>query len=82
MAEHGSSTKYNAGCRCDVCVTGARLRMSDYRRSKGVLPKPVAQHGTRAKYGAGCRCEPCVIANRAYAREHKRRRYGASPREA
>lgn len=78
MAEHGYSTKYNAGCRCDTCITGARLRMSDYRRSKGISPRPVARHGTGAKYAAGCRCEPCTEANRSHARDYKRRRYGAS----
>lgn len=42
MAVHGTGHAYNLGCRCDLCKNANRVRVHDWRRSKGALPKAVS----------------------------------------
>lgn len=75
---HGLPSRYNKGCRCDVCRKGhaermERLRMN--RLDRIAEGDPTVPHGTASCYtNWGCRCEPCREAGAIKSRELKRRR--------
>lgn len=66
-AEHGTTTRYRSGCRCEDCRRENR-RKAIARRARG--PKV---HGSSSSYfNYGCRCQECSEAGRRYRRERKR----------
>lgn len=82
MNEHGTTTAYKRGCRCDICRAASAARQAEYRQRKrdgGPLlpkgPRPIQVHGTRNSYDKyGCRCEPCRDANAFHSRRLAHRR--------
>lgn len=69
--EHGSRSRYCAGCRCEDCTRANReYNRENHRklaRERGIKPR-VAKHGTYSKYRLGCRCDKCMEAHRLYRR--------------
>ena len=56
---HGDPGKYNAGCRCGICVKANRKRMSKLAKDRNKRLHE-APHGTASAYvNWGCRCAPC-----------------------
>ena len=78
-AEHGTSSRYWAGCRCAACraVNAALHHEGRERRSRALATATVA-HGSASTYrNWGCRCEPChqaALAGAALARAARRAR--------
>lgn len=64
---HGTSTAYRNGCRCEECRAGntarhKRLREKRYlAAASGKIPADV-EHGIGAYCNWGCRCPTCVAA--------------------
>lgn len=68
-AEHGTRSRYKAGCSCQPCRDAeAAYQASRYRRQVPVQIRPPmrAAHGTRSRYVAGCLCPACREAERVY----------------
>lgn len=66
---HGTSYRYDLGCRCEECRAAVRLRYED-RKLRG---PPV--HGTDNAYrNYGCRCDECRAAGSAGNRITRLRR--------
>jgi hypothetical protein len=62
-------TRYQAGCRCEVCTTAHRERMRGWATRVAGSPP---EHGTVNAYtNYGCRCGPCKAAQS----EENRRQY-------
>jgi hypothetical protein len=66
MAQHGTPSRYNAGCSCDTCLKGHRERMTAIRARLHATPLPPddPRHGKPSTYSNwGCRCTRCTAAN-------------------
>jgi len=76
-AQHGTPSKYNAGCRCDACTAAHRERTRAWREAVAGLPAVFVPHGLNGYRNYGCRCETCKAAasedNRAYRQRRKRK---------
>ena len=78
---HGTRSKYQRGCRCDLCRAAHRDAARAYARKRGVEPRSerlariAAKHGSVKRYQKGCRCGECKAAKSAAGkREWERRR--------
>jgi hypothetical protein len=71
---HGTTSMYNGGCRCVLCVEAhreyARVIYHRNRRTHGAF---VRVHGHNG-YVRGCRCQACKDGYSAYMKEYRRRR--------
>ena len=66
--QHGTTTGYAYGCRCQPCRTAAEAKRRVVRR-RGIAPDD-SRHGTIDGYiRFACRCEECTSAHVAYQRE-------------
>lgn len=77
-AQHGSITKYTAGCSCDAC----RAANTAYGRSlKGRTPPT---HSVSGYQNYGCRCKVCTRAHRdaIWLLADERKRYPSLQRRA
>jgi hypothetical protein len=78
-ADHGTSSRYDAGCRCAACraANTARYHESTELRRR-TLASAAVTHGSASTYrNWGCRCEPChqaALARAALARAARRAR--------
>ncbi len=78
-ADHGTSSRYDAGCRCAACraANTARYHESTELRRRALAGAAVT-HGSASTYrNWGCRCEPChqaALARGALARAARRAR--------
>ena len=78
-AEHGTPSRYDAGCRCAACraANTARYHESTELRRRA-LASAAVPHGSASTYrNWGCRCEPChqaALARGALARAARRAR--------
>lgn len=63
-AQHGTRSKYQAGCRCDDC---RRANRESQRRLKGRQPP---SHGYSGYKNYGCRCQVCKDGNLVYERSN------------
>jgi hypothetical protein len=81
--QHGLTTTYKAGCRCDDCTSAASAyarerykarKAGDVRTSTGERT-----HGARSTYKAGCRCKPCTEAQSAYNAKKRKEAVEAEP---
>lgn len=75
MAEHGSTTNYRAGCRCEWCIAANTQTAAD-RRAFWQAPEnynpELDWHGTPRGYSYyGCRCGDCKAAQRQYRKERE-----------
>lgn len=86
---HGTSRRYEAGCRCADCTNAARLASQERRQRHyaarveqgGVMVHPNAKHGTQVGYrNYGCRCQPCVDAHNAKKRAERAKARAAGAR--
>ena len=78
-AEHGTSSRYWAGCRCARCrAANAALHHEGRERRRRALATATVTHGSASTYrNWGCRCGPCheaVLAQGARARAARRAR--------
>ena len=76
--EHGTTSKYRAGCRCDLCRSAntEACRASRANRVARVKSNSVTQeitHGLSAYTNWGCRCPICSEAGRERNAETRRR---------
>jgi hypothetical protein len=77
---HGAS-RYNSGCRCDICRAGKAQRQRDAvaRRAQDPAAADRAGHGKQSTYrNTGCRCTPCATANRDAVRAARARKKEAT----
>jgi hypothetical protein len=60
-AEHGTSRRYDAGCRCAACRAANTVRHREIReRRRRALATATVTHGSASTYrNGGCRCEAC-----------------------
>lgn len=69
--QHGTTTGYHNGCRCDACYEANR----DYHRARRLgltEPRKLGRtHGLRTTYVHGCRCDQCRTAERDYQRSRR-----------
>lgn len=73
-SEHGTRSRYSAGCRCDDCRTEASRYQTEYRHRTGQtdparLCRP--SHGISGYKHRGCRCDVCRAANTAACRRYR-----------
>src|ERR1019366_787926 len=78
-ADHGTSSRYWAGCRCAACrAANAALHHEGRERRRRALATATVTHGSASTYrNWGCRCEPChqaALARAALARAARRAR--------
>ena len=78
-AEHGTCSRYDAGCRCARCRAANTARHHEIReRRRRALATAAVTHGCASTYrNWGCRCEPChqaALAGAALARAARRAR--------
>jgi hypothetical protein len=71
--EHGTSGRYDQGCRCQPCKTAnaevSAKQRKVYRALAAVNPEMIPKHATLTSYAQwGCRCEECVTFAREYDR--------------
>ncbi|MCU1530841.1 MAG: vBYenPAB5 [Arthrobacter sp.] len=64
ISNHGTTTGYAAGCRCDECKAARRAYLAAYKAKKAQAGD--YRHGTMSGYTSGCRCDECKNAQRAY----------------
>jgi hypothetical protein len=82
MTKHGTSTRYQAGCRCEECTRAWRRYQSKRRKERWAytqangLPSDV-RHSSTAYSNWGCRCAVCTEAWRIYYSDYQRRRRAA-----
>jgi hypothetical protein len=78
-AEHGTPSRYDAGCRCAACraANTARYHESTELRRRA-LASAAVPHGSASTYrNWGCHCEPChqaALARGALAQAARRAR--------
>lgn len=74
MAEHGGTgSRYEQGCRCDVCTDAHRTRVRKRRYARmenrevvdgRLVAVDAPSHGKASTYkNWGCRCAPCTDAH-------------------
>lgn len=74
---HGSRSRVEAGCECDVCLPARETYAElDAEAGRQKLARKEARreaaHGTRNGYNHyGCRCEACTNATKQHARDRK-----------
>lgn len=77
IAEHGTATRYQRGCRCRPCTDAGSARCRDYRQRKqlGLLKSPnQPEHGRGLYlYNHGCRCALCYLAKSWSERDYRLR---------
>ena len=78
-AEHGTASRYWAGCRCAPCrAANAALHHEGRERRRRALATAPVTHASASTYrNWGCRCEPChqaALAGAALARAARRAR--------
>ena len=74
IPRHGTSARYDRGCRCDACRADAARRVREWRHDIAGRTPPDTVHGTINGYNNWrCRCEPCKDARRAYNAARKLR---------
>jgi predicted NAD-dependent protein-ADP-ribosyltransferase YbiA (DUF1768 family) len=78
-AEHGTSSRYWAGCRCAACRAANTARYHEHTElRRRALATTAITHGSASTYrNWGCRCEPChqaALARGALARAARRAR--------
>ena len=78
-AEHGTSSRYGAGCRCAACRAANTTRHREIReRRRRALATATVTHGSVSLYrNWGCRCEAChqaMLAQAAVQRAARRAR--------
>lgn len=69
MAEHGTRTTYNAGCRCDDCAYAGHVYHAR-KRNRRVTPREVwerARHSPRTPVGAAARMAGSPVAQENFA---------------
>jgi hypothetical protein len=75
---HGTTTCYDAGCRCDACRTANTEYHSRYRRQRfnsAADRTDEIPHGTKGGYrNWGCKCDECVAAGSAENLKQRRNR--------
>lgn len=49
-AEHGTSSRYSAGCRCDECRSAVARIAKEYRRRRVMDGRPIRRHGGSGPY--------------------------------
>lgn len=77
-AEHGTTARYDSGCRCAECrsANAARVALARAERAARGLAPDDKRHGTLGAYrNWRCRCGPCAKAGseanrRAYVARH------------
>ncbi len=76
---HHGAARYNAGCRCEICLTAHRMNKRRWRiRVRGNPPS----HGTLNGYvNYGCRCDSCSSAHKEEMRSERYKRVAARYRE-
>ena len=78
-ADHGTSSRYDAGCRCVACRAANTARYHEKTELRHhALANAEVSHGSASTYrNWGCRCEPChqaALARAALARAARRAR--------
>jgi len=78
-ADHGTVSRYWAGCRCAACrAANAALHHEGREHRRRALATATVTHGSASTYrNWGCRCEPChqaALARGALARAARRAR--------
>ena len=78
-ADHGTVSRYWAGCRCAACrAANAALHHEGREHRRRALATATVTHGSASTYrNWGCRCEPChqaALAGAALARAARRAR--------
>jgi hypothetical protein len=66
--DHGTVSRYEQGCRCDVCREAATIRSREWRARARKDPAAAdrAGHGRASTYkNYSCRCDPCRAAHSA-----------------
>jgi len=76
VKNHGTTSGYAAGCRCDQCKDAQRAYTAEYKAQLATSGE--YRHGTMSGYTTGCRCDDCKAAQRAYMMQ---RNYGLTPDE-
>lgn len=78
--DHGTTTGYNRGCRCNECTRASSTFQNDrQRRRKGALAPNDPRHGIYTTYtNWRCRCEPCKSAMKEWLSAHRAKRAGAA----
>ena len=81
--EHGTFSRWLAGCMCDKCYEASKT-VNEMRKitplEGGIYGKPSqpalrledrhVTHGTRSTYFLGCRCEPCRKRQADYQKDY------------
>lgn len=62
-AEHGTQSKYSAGCRCEPCTVAHREACNRWREAVAGLPAVFFEHGASGYRNYACRCAVCTKAN-------------------
>jgi hypothetical protein len=86
-ADHGTVSRYWAGCRCAACrAANAALHHEGREHRRRALATATVTHGSASTYrNWGCRCEPChqaALAGAALARAARRARRQAQAPDA
>lgn len=68
--KHGR-TRYNEGCRCDVCREANRVAHRKGAKTRRNRPFNEIPHGVNGYRNYGCRCETCTDAGRAAMRAYR-----------
>lgn len=71
-AQHGTLSRYQAGCRCDPC------RAANRERGRALKGRTPPNHGYSGYVNYGCRCQVCRDGMLEYARELRRRKAAQS----
>lgn len=79
MVEHGTTTRYSYGCRCEWCRAAQVQTAKDKREYWGNPDNYDPEkpwHGTFNGYASyGCRCEECKAAAKQHRLEKKWKDY-------
>jgi len=78
--QHGSTSRYSYGCRCQPCKDAqaayqrelrARKEGDDYQPRKRGRKAATLAHGTTSGYSKGCRCPECKQAQSEHGRRKR-----------
>lgn len=67
---HGKTSGYQAGCRCEACKSAKAASRKGQGRKRRAAGEP-APCGSTTQYSRGCRCELCRDAVATYARKKR-----------